>query len=189
MKKTVKNMDDNSEFMTKQLRTLRHFERCLFSVWCADRLLASNSDLLAENLSESDQRTLQNVLNEMWDSLLSGIIPEKDQLNALEMDFMGIDDGLDALMEDIHPIVSIVQQSIGICILCCRRNDVGLAQNIAQSVIDSIDCIIEENDPSHSPGLLFNHPQMQNELETQLAMIKHLKGEHELEPNLRVMFR
>jgi hypothetical protein len=181
-------MDDYSEFITKQLRTIRHFERCLFSVWCADRLLTSHTVLLAAILSESDLQTLQDVLNDLWDALLSGVIPEKDQLNALEMDFMKINDGWDAFMEDIHPIVSIVQKSVGMCILCCRRNDVGLALNIAQSMIDSLDCRHEENDPSYSPDTLFDHPQIHHEVEAQLAMIKHLKGEYELEPNLRTMF-
>lgn len=182
-------MDDYSEFITKQLRTIRHFERCLFAVWCADRLLTTLADLLKEILSESDLRILQDVLNELWDTLLDGVIPEKDQLNALEMDFMAIDDGWDAPMKDIHPVVSIVKQSIGLCILCCRRNDVGLAQSIAQSVIDSIDCTLEENDPTYSPDTLFDHPQIQPEVEAQLAMIKHLKGEYELDSNMRTMFR
>ncbi|QGQ22368.1 DUF416 family protein [Gimesia benthica] len=188
MKNPVKNMDDYSEFMTKQLRPLRHFERCLFSVWCADRLLTSYADLLEENLLEQDLRILQDVLNELWDALLSGVIPKKDHLNALEMDFMTIDDGLDALMEDIHPIVSIVQHSVGMCILCCRRNDVGLAQTVAQSVIDGLDCTLEENDPNYSADILFEHPQILDELEAQLAMIKYLKGEYELVANLRTMF-
>ncbi|WP_232106710.1 hypothetical protein [Gimesia chilikensis] len=92
-------------------------------------------------------------------------------------------------MKDIHPIVSIVKQSIGMCILCCRRNDVGLAQKIAQLVIDSLECTLEEDDSSYSPVSLFDHPQIKHELEIQLAMIKHLKGEYELDSNLRMMFR
>lgn len=171
MKKLINNMDDYFEFLSNQLRNLRHFERCLFSVWCVDRLLTSHADLLEENLSQSDLRTLQDVLNDLWDSLLGGVIPEKDQLNALEMDFMEIDDGWADPMRDIDPIVSIMQQSVGMCILCCRRNDVVLALNIAQSVIDSIECTLEEDDPSYSPGTLFGHPHIQDELETQLAMI------------------
>lgn len=182
------NFDDYSEFMTKQLRLLRHFERCLFSVWCADRLLTSYADLLEENLSEQDLRILQDILNELWDILLDGVIPEKDQLNALEMDFMEIDDGWDALMSEIHPIVSIVQQSVGMCILCCRRNDVGLAQSVAQLVIDCLDYALEEDDPTYSLDALFKHPQIQNELEVQMAMIKYLKGEYELTPKLRTTF-
>lgn len=173
MKKSIKNIDEYSEFITKQLRSLRHFERCLFAVWCADHLLITHADLLTAYISESDLRTLQDVVNELWDALLEGLIPEKDQLNALEMDYMEIDDGWDALMSEIHPIVSIVQQSVGICILCCRRNDVGLAQTIPQSVMDSLECTLEENDPNYSPDTLFDHPQIQNELETQLVMIKH----------------
>lgn len=184
----VKNMDDYSEFITKQLRTVRHFERCLFSVWCADRLLTSYADLLEEILSEQDLRISQDVLNELWDTLLEGVIPEKDQLNALEMDFMKLDDEWDAPMRDIHPVVSIVKQSVGMCILCCRRNDVGLAQTIAQLVIDCLDYALEEDDPNYSPDTLFDHPQIQHEVEAQLAMIKHLKGEYELVANLRTMF-
>ena len=182
-------MDDYSEFMTKQLRTLRHFERCLFAVWCAERLLTLHAELLEENLPEQDLRTLQDVLNELWDALLEGLITEKDQLNALEMDFMEIDDGWDAPMSEVHPIVSIVQQSVGMCILCCRRNDVGLAQSVAQLVIDCLECTLEEDDPSYSSDTLFDHPQIQHEIETQVGMIKHLKGEYELVPTLRSMFR
>ena len=181
-------MDDYSEFLTKQLRTLRHFERCLFSVWCADRLLTSHVDLISENMSKSDLHTIQDVLNDLWDALFEGLIPEKDHLNALDMDYLEIDDGWDAPMEDIHPVISIVQQSVGMCILCCRRNDVGLAQSIAQSVIDSLDCTLEENDPTYSPDTLFEYPQIQHEIEAQLAMIKHLKGEYELVPEMRTMF-
>lgn len=181
-------MDDYSKFITKQLRTIRHFERCLFAVWCADRLLTTLADLLKEILSESDLRILQDVLNELWDTLLDGVIPEKDQLNALEMDFMAIDDGWDALMSEIHPIVSIVQQSVGMCILCCRRNDVGLAQSVAQLVIDCLNYALEKDDPNYSPDTLFDHTQIQHEVEAQLAMIKHLKGEYELAANLRTMF-
>ncbi|QDT24434.1 DUF416 family protein [Gimesia chilikensis] len=188
MKKQIHDFDDYSEFITKQLRTLRHFERCLFSVWCADHLLTLHADLLAENLSKSDLRILQDILNELWDALLSGIIPEKDQLNALEMDFMAIDDGWDTPMEGIHPVVSIVQQSVGMCILCCRRNDVGLAQTVSQSVIGSLECTIEESDTSYSPDTLFEQTQIQNEIEAQLDMTKHLKGEYELVPKLRMMF-
>ena len=189
MKQSINNMDDYSEFMTKQLRTLRHFDRCLFAVWCADRLLASHADLLAGNLSKSDLRTLQGVVNDLWDSLLEGVIPEKDQLNALDMDFMEIDDGWATPMSGIHPVATIVKQGVGMCILCCRRNDVGLAQTVAQSVIDGLDCTLEEDDPSYSLETLFEHPQNQHELETQVAMIKHLKGEYELVPKMRMMFR
>ncbi|QDU05932.1 hypothetical protein V6x_56760 [Gimesia chilikensis] len=189
MKKQTYDFNDYSEFMTKQLQKLRHFERCLFSAWCADRLLTSHTVLLAASLSEQDLRILQDVLNELWDALLSGVIPEKDQLNALDMDFMGIDDGWNDPMEDIHPAISIVQQSVGMCILCCRRNDVGLAQAVARSVIDNLDCMQEENDPSYSPDTLFEHPQIQHEVVAQLAIIKHLKGEYELDLRLRTMFR
>lgn len=182
-------MDDYFEFMTKQLRTLRHFERCLFAVWCVDRLLTTHADHLARNLSKPDLRALQDVLNDIWDSLLEGVIPEKDQLNALDMDFIEVDDGWTDLMRDIDPIVSIVQQSIGMCILCCRRNDVGLSQDVAQSVIDGLDCKLEKDESRYSPETSFKYPQIQHELETQLAMIKHLKGEYELVPKLRTMFR
>ncbi|HCO23452.1 MAG TPA: hypothetical protein DIT97_10480 [Gimesia maris] len=189
MNKLINDMDDHYEFMTKQLRILRHFERCLFAVWCADRLLISHADRLIKNLSQSDLRILQDILNDIWDSLLNGMIPEKDQLNVLDMDFMEVDDGWSDPMRDIDPIISIVQQSIGMCILCCRRNDVGLSQDVAQSVIDGLDCKLEKDDPSYTPATQFNHPQIQHELETQLAMIKNLKGEYELVPNLRTMFR
>lgn len=189
MTKSINNMDDYAELMAKHLRTLRHFERCLFSVWCAEHLLTSHTDLLTENLSEQDLRVSQVIVNELWDTLLGGLIPEKNQLNALDMEFMRNNDEWSAPMKDIHSIVSIVKQSIGMCILCCRRNDVGLAQAIAQLVIDCLDCMIEEDDPSYSPETLFDHPQIQNELETQLAMVKHLKGKYELDSNLRMMFR
>ena len=185
----INDMDDHYEFMTKQLRSLRHFERCLFAVWCADRLFTSHADHLAGNLSKPDLRTLQGVLDDIWDSLLEGVIPEKDQLNALDMDFMEVDDGWTDPMRDIDPIVSIVQQSIGMCILCCRRKDVGLSQDVAQSVIDGLDCMLEKDDPGYTPETLFENPQIQHEHETQLAMIKKLKGEYELVPKLRTMFR
>lgn len=188
MKKQIHEYDDYSEFMTKQLRTLRHFERCLFSVWCADRLLTSHADLLSVNMPSSDLRILQEIVNELWDSLLGGIIPEKDQLNALDMEFMANNDEWTAPMREIHSIVSIVKQSVGMCILCCRRNDVGLAQTIAQSMMDSIECTLEEADPTYSPDTLFDHPQIQHEVEVQLAMIKYLKTEYELSLNLRMMF-
>jgi len=139
-------------------------------------------------MSEQDLRTLQEIVNELWDSLLGGVIPEKDQLNALDMEFMGSNDEWSAPMKEIQPAVSIVKQSVGMCILCCRRNDVGLAQAIAQLVIDCLNCTLEENDPSSSPDTLFEYPQIQHELETQLAMIRHLKGEYELDSNLRKMF-
>ena len=117
------------------------------------------------------------------------MIPEKDQLNALDMDFMEVDDGWTDPMRDIDPIISIVQQSIGMCILCCRRNDVGLSQDVAQSVIDGLDCKLEKDYPVYTPETLFEYPQIQHELEAQLAMIKNLKGEYELDPKLRMMFR
>lgn len=189
MKNQIHDFDDYSEFMAKQLRTLSHFERCLFTVWCADRLLTSNANLLAENLSKQDLRILQEIVNDFWDSLLGGVIPERDQLNALDMNFMEIDDGWDDPMRDIYPIVSIVKQSVGMCILCCRRNDVGLAQSIAQLVMDSIDCFLEDDDPIYSPDTPFEHTQIQHELDAQLAMIKHLKGEYELDSRLRMIFR
>ena len=189
MKGRIHNFDDYSEFIAKQLRTLRHFERCLFAVWCADHLLTSHADLLTENMSEQDLRILQDVLNDLWDVLLDGVIPEKDQLNALDMNFMEIDDGWNAPMSEIHPIVSIVQQSVGMCILCCRRNDVGLAQTITQAVMDSIQCTLEEGDLIYSSDTLFEYPQIQNEVKAQLAMVKHLKGEYELTPKLKKMSR
>ncbi len=189
MNKPINDMDDYFEFMTKQLRTLRHFERCLFTIWCADHLLTSHADHLAGNMSQPDLLILRDVLNDLWDSLLEGEIPENDELNALDMDFIEVDDGWTDPMRDIAPIVSIVQQSIGMCILCCRRNDVGLSQDVARSVIDGLDCKLEKDDPVYTPATQFNHPQIQHELETQLAMIKNLKEEYELVPNLRTMFR
>lgn len=81
-----------------------------------------------------------------------------------------------------------MKQCVGMCILCYRRIDVGLAQAIAQLVIDCFDCVLEENDPCYSQESLFNHPQIQNELEAQFAIIKHLKGEYELDSKLRIMF-
>ena len=188
MKKQIQDFDDYSELMTKQLRSLRHFERCLFSVWCADRLLTSHTDLLSINMPNSDLRILRDVLNELWDALLGGVIPEKDQLNALDMDYLEIDDGWTDPMKDIHPAVPIVQQGVGLCILSCRRNDSGLVKIIAQAVIDSLECTLEEDDPNYLPEIQFEYPQIQNEVEAQLAMIKHLKGEYELVPELRTMF-
>lgn len=184
----IHDFDDYSEFITRQLRNLRHFERCLFSVWCADRLLTSHADLLSVNMPNSDLRILQEIVNELWDTLLGGVIPEKDQLNALDMDFMAIDDGWADPTKDIHPVVPIVQQGVGLCILSCRRNDSGLVKIIAQAVIDSLECTLEEDEPNYLPDILFEYPQIQNEAEAQLDIIKYLKGEYELIPELRMMF-
>ncbi|MCA9028981.1 MAG: hypothetical protein KDA86_27515, partial [Planctomycetaceae bacterium] len=183
------DLDDYAAFMEKQLRTLRHFERCLFAMRCADHLLAVYSDLLAESLSKPDVRTIRRIVKELWASLLSGVIPDSEELNALDMDFMGIDVGWADPASDVHPVASIVQQSIGMCILCCRRNDVGLTQMVAHSVIECLDYKLEEVDPDYSPDDLFERPETQHELEAQAVMMKHLRGEYELNKKLRTMFR
>src|SRR5690606_23028977 len=125
----------------------------------------------------------------LWETLLGGVLPDKDQLNALDMEYMAIDTGWGDLTRDIHPIATIVQQSVGICILCCRRNDVGLAQAVAQMVIECLECKLEEDDPDYSPDRMFESPAIQHELDSQIAMVKHLRGEYELTPTLRTMFR
>lgn len=188
MNKPILDLNDYATFMTKQLRTLRHFERCLFAMWCANHLLGSYADILAENLSKLDLQTLRRIVKDLWGTLLRGVIPDKDQLNALDMDFMEIDAGWADSTSEIHPIATIVQEGAGMSILCCRRNDVRLAQTVAQSVIDCLDCKLEEDDPSYSPDVMFEHPKIQKELESQLAMMKYLRSEYELTPKLRTMF-
>ena len=64
-----------------------------------------------------------------------------------------------------------------------------LSQDVAQSVIDGLDCKLEKDDPSYTPAPLFEHPQIQHELEAQLAMINNLKREYELVTKLRTMLR
>ena len=189
MKNPIHDLEDYTNFMEKQLRTLRHFERCLFAMWCVDHLLATHADLLAENLPKSDLQTIRQIVNELWETLLEGVIPDKDQLNALDMDFMEADARWGDPASDVHPVATIIQQSVGMCILGCRRNDVDVALTVAQSVIDCLDCKLEEDHPSYSPDDLCQRPEFQNELDAQSAMMKHLRGEYELNKKLRTMFR
>jgi len=189
MKKPIHDLNDYTTFMEKQLRTLRHFERCLFAIWCVDHLLATYADLLAENLAKPDLRTIRRIVKELWTSLLSGVIPDSKELNALDRDFMETDARWSDPASDVHPVATIIQQSVGLCILGCRRNDVGLALTVAQSVIDCLDCKLEEADLGYSPDDMCQCPEFQHELEAQSAMMKHLRGEYELNPRLRTMFR
>lgn len=106
---SIRNLDEYADFMTKQLRTLRHFERCLFAVWCADHLLDSHRDLFAESLSKSALHTLREIVKELWETLLRGVVPDKDQLNALDMDFMALDSRWSGPVNDRHPIPNIIQ--------------------------------------------------------------------------------
>ena len=189
MKNPIHDLEDYTNFMEKQLRTLRHFERCLFAMWCVDHLLATYADLLAENLPKSDLQTIQQIMNELWETLLGGVIPDKDQLNALDMDFMEADARWGDPASDVHPVATIIQQSVGMCILGCRRNDVDVALTVAHAVIDCLDCTLEEDDPNYSPDDLCQRPEFQNELDAQSAMMKHLRGEYELDKKLKAMFR
>lgn len=63
-----------------------------------------------------------------------------------------------------------------------------MAQAVAESVIECLDCKLEEEDPTHLPSRLFESPEIQHELAAQVAMVKHLRGEYELTSTLKTMF-
>ncbi len=109
-------------------------------------------------------------------------------LNSLDGAFMqvGPEDPVAAI--EVHPVVTSVQSVIGICILGCRRNDVGLAQKAGETIIDVLDYELDERNPDYTTNALqemFNHPKMKKELESQLSMIKHLRSEYTLDESLR----
>lgn len=192
MAETIISFDDYVSQLTKKLRSRRHFERCVFSAWCAEHLLTTHAGLVEQSLSESYLQVLHNVLDEIWDALLTGSIPDTKMLNSLDGAFMevGPDDPVAAI--EVHPVVTSVQSCIGTCILGCRRNDVGLAQKAGEAVIDVLDYELDERNPDYAADSLpamFTYPEMKQELETQLAMIKHLQGEYRLDASLRLAVR
>jgi hypothetical protein len=102
---------------------------------------------------------------------------------------IGTDDPVAAI--ETHPIRAAVQSAVGLCILGCRRNDVSLAQSVGDTVISVLDYDLEKRDPDYS-GLLdriFDDAEMKREMEVQLAMIRHLRGEFDLDERLRTAFR
>lgn len=192
MAETIITFDDYVSQLTNKLRSLRHFERCLFSAWCAEHLLTTHAELVEQSLSESALQVLRNVLDEIQDVLLTGSIPDTMLLNSLDGEFMEVGpDDPEAAME-IPPVVTNVQCCIGLCILGCRRNDVGVAQKTAEVIINVIDFQLDERNPDYvndSLREMFRYPEMRQELEVQLAMIKHLGGQYTLDHNLRTIFR
>lgn len=192
MAESINSFDDYVTHLTKKLRSLRHFERCLFSAWCAEHLLTTHAGLIEQSLSASDLQVFRNILDEIWDVLLGGSIPESKMLNALDGAFMegGPDDPVAAI--ETPPVVTSVQSCIGICILGCRRNDVGLAQKAGEAIIDVLDHELDERNPNYVGGSLstmFTYPEMKQELNVQLAMIRQLHGDYNLNPSLRSAFR
>ena len=86
-----------------------------FSAWCAHHLLTTHTELVEQRLSESDLQVLRNVLDEIWDVLLTDSIPDTKLLNSLDGEFMEVGpDNPEAAM-DISPVVTNVQSCIGIC--------------------------------------------------------------------------
>lgn len=192
MAEDVASFDDYVTCLTKKLRSLRHFERCVFSVWCAEHLLTKHEGLVGQSLSESDLQVLRTVLDEIWDVLLTGSIPDSKMLNALDSAFMEVEPDDPLAVIEMHPIVTGVQTCIGLCILACRRNDVRLAQKAGETIIDVLDYELDERDPDYAGDLLptmFRHPELKQELDVQLAMIKHLQGVDKLDADVRSIFR
>ena len=192
MSESITSFDDYVEQLTRKLRSLRHFERCIFSVWCAEYLLKKHDELVKQDLSESVLKTLQEILDELWEDLLSGSIPNTAKLNYLDEILMGIgpEDPIPAI--EVHPVVTMMESCLGIGILGCRRNDVHLAQKAGEFVVDVLDFELDERDDeyaSYSFSTMFTHPEISEELKTQLAMIKHLWGDYSLESSLRSAFR
>jgi hypothetical protein len=191
MATTAFSLGDYQSLLTKKLRSLRHFERCLFAAWCAHYLLNSQEDQLGREISEPDSKRLQQILDGIWLHLLNGSIPSRNTLNDLDEQLLeiGSDDPVAAI--ESHPIRTAVQSAVGLCILGCRRNDVSLAQGVGDTVISVLDYDLDQRDPDYS-GLLdriFEHAEMKRERETQLAMVRHLQGEYDLDERLRTAFR
>jgi uncharacterized protein YjaG (DUF416 family) len=128
MTEEVVSFEDYVSLIKKKLRSLRHFERCLFSAWCAERLLITQAALVESEFSASDLRVLQEILDQIWEQLLAGSIPTTGILNDLENRLMqiGPDESVGAI--EFHPVVTRVQSAILLCILNCGSNDVGLAR-------------------------------------------------------------
>lgn len=93
----------------------------------------------------------------------------------------------DPFADDLHPLVNKIQNAIGLLILGCRRRDVDITVQIAESIMR----VLEEKltDEAVSTEDFFALPEVQRELESQLEMIKHLRGDYTLDGGLRVMFR
>lgn len=192
MAEEITSFDDYVSHLTKRLRLLRHFERCVFSAWCADHLLTTKAVLVETELSNSCACALREILDEIWVHLLSGSIPTTDVLNELDSQLMqiGPDDPVAAI--EVHPIATEVQSAIGICILGCRRNDVELTQKVGEAIINVLDYELDEQDSDYAANSLatmFSYPAMKNEVDAQLAMIQHLRGQYTLDERIRAVFR
>lgn len=192
MAEAIITFDDYVAYLTKKLRSLRHFERCVFSACCAEHLLTTYSGRVESEFSASDLQALRGIIDQIWDHLLSGSIPTTDMLNELDNQLMqiGPDDPVAAI--EVHPVVTSVQSAIGVCILGCRRNDVTLAQKAGEAIIDVLDYELDEKNPDYSTNSLqemFKHIEMKQELNTQLTMIQHLRGQYTLDESLRSALR
>lgn len=109
-----------------------------------------------------------------------------EALHELDNQFMEIEPD-DPFADDLHPLVNKIQNAIGLLILGCRRRDVDITVQIAESIMR----VLEEKltDEAVSTEDFFALPEVQRELESQLEMIKHLRGDYTLDGGLRVMFR
>lgn len=174
---SIMNEDDYHKLAKKKLTGLRHFERCIFSAWCCDQLLA----LDRTPADESD--SLQSILNEIWDVLLSGTIPEKALLNVLDDTFEeSVADGFD----DTDSVTCIGRSAVGMLILGCRRNDVRLAVQCGEAVLKAtLQALPSEILERTSRDC----PEFHREIDNQIAMIKLLRGDFALDGQLRGTLR
>jgi len=187
MAESINSFDDYVTHLTKRLRSsLRHFERCIFSAWCAEHLLTTRAALVESEFSALDLQALREVLDVIWEILLDGSIPKTDVLNQLDMQFMEIeaDDPF-----EVHPVAINVKNAIGLCILGCRRNDVGLAVQAGENVLKVLAFVLDDEDSEYSENSLFEQTEVKQELDLQLAMIKRLRGEYDLDAGLRSALR
>lgn len=191
MTHTVSSFPDYRSLLTKKLRSLRHFERCLFSAWCAEHLLTRHAALIETELSVARLEILRQILNSIWQHLLDGSIPSRGVLNDLDGKLMDIEPDDPGDVMEMHPIATAVRHAIGICILGCRRKEVRLIQIVGEAVITVLDDELGESDRNYWGTLdkMFDHQEMEKELETQLAMIDHLRKGYVLDEQLRMAFR
>lgn len=191
MAHTVSSFHDYRSLLTKKLRSLRHFERCLFSAWCAEHLLTRHAAVIEKELSVAHSEILRQILDAIWQHLLEASIPSRNVLNELDGKLMDIEPDDPGAAIEVHPIATSVRLTIGFCILGCRRKDVRLAQNAGEAVITILDYELDEKDRNYSGTLdkMFDHPEMKQELEAQLAMIDHLRKGYVLDEQLRTAFR
>jgi hypothetical protein len=148
--------------------------------------LKSHAPLIEGNLSKAHLLILREILGVIWEFLLDDSIPKADVLNELDGQFMQAepDDPF-----EVDPVVVRVLNAIGICILGCRRNDVGLAQTAGENVIEVLDFELDDGDSGSTDDSMFEHPAMKKELEAQLAMVRYLRGDYPLDGSLSSTFR